>query len=301
MKRIVVTGGTGFVGRHLVRALAARGDEVTVLTRDATSSARRLPPGVRAVSWDARSDEVELGGAFAVVHLLGEPAVGRRWTRALKREIEESRVESTRGLVRALEKATPRPAVLVSASGVGYYGVLGDEPIDERGPPGRDFLARVCVEWERAADAAEGLGVRVVKLRFGVVIGRDGGALEVMAMPFRMFVGGPLGTGKQRFSWVQVEDAVAAALLCLDDASISGPVNVTAPDAVTNAELSHALGRALHRPSSLPVPALALRLRFGEGADPILTGQRAVPRVLAEHGFVHRYPDIDAALAEALS
>lgn len=301
MKRIAVTGGTGFLGGHMVRTMVARGDSVTVLTRDAASAERRLPSGVRALSWDARSRSVALGEQDAVVHLAGEQAVGRRWTKELKREIFESRVESTKALVGAIERMERRPKVLVSASGVGYYGARGSEPIDERGSAGTDFLAQVSVAWESAAEQAEALGVRVVRLRFGVIFGKDGGALGEMTKPFRMFVGGPLGTGKQVFSWIHVDDAVSAALLCIDDEAISGPVNVTSPYAVTNEELSHALGRALGRPSSLNVPAFALRLRFGEGADPILTGQRAVPTVLTQHGFGYRYPTVDEALADALA
>lgn len=301
MMRIAITGGTGFLGGHIVRATVARGDHVTVLTRSAESARTRLPPGVRALSWDARSSSVELGEQDAIVHLAGEQAVDRRWTKGLKREILESRVESTKAIVGAIERMATRPKVLVSASGVGYYGARGSEPIDESGSSGTDFLAQVSVAWEEAAREAEALGVRVVRLRFGVIFGKDGGALGEMAKPFRMFVGGPLGTGKQMFSWVHVEDALGAALLCIDDETISGPVNVTSPYAVTNEELSHALGRALGRPSSLHVPAFALRLLFGEGADPILTGQRAVPGVLSRHGFQYRYPTVDAALAEALS
>lgn len=301
MKRLAVTGGTGFIGGHLITALRERGDHVTALTRDPERARARLPPPVELLKWDGRDERVSLGGADVVVHLAGEQAVGRRWTPGLKAAIFESRVLGAEAIVSAIERAEPRPKVLLCASGVGYYGARGDEPVDEKTTePGTDFLAQVCVAWERAAMRAEGLGCRVVRLRFGVVLGRGGGALTEMAMPFRMYVGGPLGTGKQVFSWIHLRDAVHAILLCIDDETISGPVNVTSPSAVTNEELARAMGKALHRPSFVRAPAFALRARFGEGADPILTGQRAAPSVLEAHGFQWAHPTVSDALEDAL-
>jgi uncharacterized protein (TIGR01777 family) len=217
----------------------------------------------------------------------------------VKREIMDSRVRSTESIVRAIDRAARRPTVLVCASGVGYYGAR-DEPVDETGPPGTDFLAQVTIAWEAAAKRAESLGVRVVSARLGIVLGRNGGALEQMAVPFRMFVGGPIGSGKQPVSWVHLDDAVGILLRAIDDDSISGPVNVVAPNVVTNEELSSAIGKALRRPSAFRVPELALRIRFGEGADPLVTGQRALPKILLAKAYPFRFPHLAEALAEAL-
>jgi uncharacterized protein (TIGR01777 family) len=306
--RIVVTGGTGYLGQALVRRLAARGDEVVVLSRSG-----KLPvelaavPGVSVAPWnpeDPNDVPPALDGALAVVHLAGRKAVGERYTKQVKREILESRVKSTETLVTAWRRVRRRAPVLVCASGVGYFGGRRGEhaPLDESAPPGKDFLARVCVEWEERARAAERFGVRVVSARFGAVLGRGKqGPLAVMAKPFRFFAGGPIGSGRQIFSWVHLEDAVSALELALDDARVSGPVNVAAPDAVAYTEVAKALGRALHRPSWLRVPEFALRLLFGDGAEPLVTGQRAVPAKLEALGFKFRYPTLDEALAEAFA
>jgi uncharacterized protein len=303
--RIVVSGGTGYLGRALVPRLAAGGREVVVLSRS-----DRLPPalanlsGVRLASWDARTPEgivQEIDGAEAVVNLVGEQAVGVRFTEKRKASILESRVNGTRAVVQAIERAERRPSVLVSVSGVSFYGAHPpEEPIDESRAAGDDFLARVCVEWEKAARAAVAFGVRVVIARCAPVLGPGDGALAVMALPFRLFVGGPLGSGRQVFPWVHLDDALAAFERCIEDASLAGPVNLVAPQAVTQNELARALGRALHRPSFLPAPAFALKLLFGEGAYPMLTGQRVVPKRLEAAGFQFRHPKIDAALADAL-
>ncbi len=301
MKRILVSGATGFIGGRLVGALLTRGDAVTAFTRGA-SGERRTPDGVvRFEHWDPRGVEpLALPEADAIVHLAGEPAIGSYWTAARMHEIEASRVESTERLVAAIERAASRPAVLVCSSGVGYYGARDGEPLDESTPPGRDFLAHVTIGWERAAARAESFGVRVVCTRFGVVFGKGGGALTEMVKPFKLFVGGPIGSGKQIVSWIHLDDAVGALLLALDDERLRGPVNVTSPNAVTNRELATAIGRALGRPSALPVPAVALRLRFGEGADPLVTGQRGIPRALTEAGYAFRYPTVGGALDQVL-
>lgn len=301
---MVVTGGTGFVGAALVRALVARGDEVTVLTRDLTRGARRVPPGARPAAWNPEATgewQSVLEGQHAVVHLAGEPAVGQRWTPAVKARIRDSRVRSTEVVVQALARMSDGPRVLVAASGVGFYGDRdGSLACDEGSPAGSDFLAGVCQAWERAASGATARGIRVVSARLGIVLGEAGGALGEMLAPFRAFVGGPLGSGRQVVSWIHAADAVRALCFCLDDERLSGPVNVVSPGAVTSRELATALGRALGRPSWISAPALALRARFGEGADPLLTGQRAVPQKLVDLGFAFEHPEIGAALGVLL-
>jgi uncharacterized protein (TIGR01777 family) len=305
VKRIVVAGGTGFIGRHLVRALAERGDEVSVLSRSAETVERALGAAARAVVYRPleRGDWYEaLNGADVVVNLAGEQVVGRRHTKETKRRVRESRVETTHRLVEAIAEAKSRPRLLVSASGVDYYGAHdSDQAVDETSSPGVAPLARLCVEWEEAARRAEAYGVRVVCCRFGIVLAADGGALEQMVRPFRFFAGGPIGSGEQVVSWVHIDDAVNMLLCCIDETELAGPVNVVSPNAVTNAELAQAIGRSLGRPSWLPAPGFALKLMFGaEGAQPILTGRRVVPEVMRRHRFVWRYPDLDAALAQTL-
>ena len=305
--KIAVTGGTGYVGQALVKRLLARGEEVVVLSRSP-----RLPPafaGLEHVSvavWDptALGDWAgALEGTRAVVHLAGRAAVGARYTESVKRDIFTSRVQSTEVLVQALERVSHKPSVLVCASGVGYLGGRTEDhpPLDESAPPGEDFLARVCVEWEARAHAAERLGVRVVSTRFAAVLGRGGGALAVMALPFKLMGGGPIGNGRQLFCWVHLEDALAALELALSDARLTGPVHVAAPNTVSYAEAAKALGRAVHRPSWLPAPAFALRALFGAGSEPLLTGQRAFPGKLTALGFKFRYPTLAEALAEAFA
>ncbi len=303
--KIVVTGGTGFVGRSVVRALLARGDEVTVFGRSASSIERKFADAggpVRAVAWQPMEQgewQREVDGQDAIVHLAGEQAVGKRWNEKVKQRILKSRTLSTGNLVKAIKKAADKPSVFVCASAVGYYGDT-DEACDETTEPGDDFLALVCLGWEAATKAAEDSGVRVVNARLGIVLGPDGGPLEEMAKPFRAFVGGPIGSGKQYVSWVHIDDVVGMILRGIDDDTVRGPVNVAAPNAVTNAELSKAIGAALGRPSFMPVPEFALRLRFGEGADPLVTGQRAIPAKMQELGFAFSYTDVRAAVAQAL-
>ena len=276
--RVAVTGASGLIGTRLGAALRARGDEVTAL------KLRDGPPSPAA-----------LAGQDAVVHLAGEP-VAQRWTDAARERIRSSRIEGTRGLVAAIAAADPRPRVLVTASGVGYYGAHGDERLDEDAAAGDDFLARVCVATEGEAQAAEQAGVRVVVLRTGVVLDRAGGALAKMLPAFRLGVGGPVAGGHQYLSWIHLDDLVGMYLAAIDDEAWSGPFNATAPEPVTNAEFSKALGRALHRPAVLPVPAIALRALYGQMAEIVTEGQRAIPRRALEHGYDFTQPDLDEAL-----
>ena len=302
--RVLVTGGTGFIGKAVIGALLARGDEVTAFTRRV---AEKSPPGMERVSWKtwdpARDGEWQraIDGQQGIVHLAGEPAVGRRLTDDAKKRILESRTESTARIVRGIELAASRPSVLVCASGVGFYGTsTGDATLTEQSPPGDDFLAQVCIAWERAARAAEAFGTRVVSTRFGLVLGRGGGALGHLVPIFKGFIGGPLGSGKQPQPWVHLDDVAGAVLKALDDERLSGPVNVSAPAPVTNAELSRVLGRVLHRPSLLPAPGFALKALFGQGADALLTGQNALPRALLDHGYSFRFVELEPALRDLL-
>jgi uncharacterized protein (TIGR01777 family) len=301
---VTVTGATGTIGRKLVETLAARGDEVTALSRSPDSARAKLGAGVRALAWsDPKGEappEAALAGADAIVHLLGEP-VAQRWSDDAKKEIRDSRVLSTRNLVAGLRDVDPaqRPGVLVSQSATGWYGPRGDERVDESEPPGADFLARVCVEWESAAREADELGLRVATTRTGVVLSEDGGALEKMLPPFKMGVGGPVAGGGQYVPWVHTDDVVGGLIHCLDSAAATGPVNLTAPEPVTNKQLSKALGHVLHRPAVAPVPGLALKALYGEMAIIVTTGVRAVPNRLQELGYSFHRPDLGDALRSA--
>jgi uncharacterized protein len=315
---VTVTGASGLIGGRLVAALIARGEEVVALSRDPERALQALertlaedaggaPPAgaLRAVAWDPSAEPAPasgLAGSRAVVHLAGEN-IAQRWSAPAKRAIRDSRVQGTRNLVAGIAALGDerRPATLVSGSAIGYYGAHGDEPLDEDAPPGRDFLAQTCAAWEAQADAAAALGLRVVKLRTGVVLDRQGGALAKMLPPFRLGVGGPVAGGRQYVSWVHPHDLVGIVLAALADERWSGPVNATAPDPVRNAELAKALGRVLRRPALLPVPALALKALYGEMSQVVTTGARALPARPLMSGYRFRYTDVDSALRAALS
>src|SRR5215216_1782831 len=299
--RVTVTGATGRIGTRIVGALRGRGDDVTVLSRDAARAGAAL--AVEAHAWRPESEPAPaaaLAGRDGVVHLAGED-VAQRWSDEAKRRLLASRELGTRNLVAGLAAADPRPGVLVSSSAVGYYGARGDEPVTEDTGPGDDFLARVCTAWEREAAAAERHGVRVVRVRTGVVLDHGGGALAKMLPFFRLGIGGPVAGGRQYLPWIHVDDVVGIYLAALDGDGWSGAVNATAPAPVTNREFSHALGRALRRPAIAPVPELALRVLYGEMADIVVYGQRAVPERAQALGFRFAHPDLDEALRSALS
>jgi uncharacterized protein (TIGR01777 family) len=302
--RVTVTGATGLIGTRLVAALARRGDEVTVLSRDPAKARERLGAGIAAEAWDPLGEPAPpgaLAGRDGVIHLAGEP-VAQRWSTTAKERIRMSRESGTANLVAGLRSAQPRPLVLVSASAVGYYGPRGDEPIDESEPPGDDFLAQVCVAWERAAQAAGELGMRVATVRTGVVLDPAGGALAKMLPPFRAGVGGPVAGGRQWMPWIHVDDLVGLYLAALDgaDGDWSGAYNGSAPEPVTNRDFSKALGRALHRPALAPVPRIALRVLYGEMEQIVTTGQRAVPSRPLALGHAYAHPQLDQALRSAL-
>jgi hypothetical protein len=260
------------------------------------------PPGsIRSVQWDGRSSgawEEQIDGADAIINLAGESIGGRRWTPAQKGRIIGSRVDATRAIINAIRRAHRKPAVLVSGSAIGFYGDVPEGSVTEEGKQGSGFLAETVERWEREALIAGPLGVRVVTLRTGVVLGRDGGALARMVLPFRLFFGGPIGSGRQWFSWVHRDDAVGAILFTMTNREIAGPVNVTAPEAVTMQRFCSVLGHTLHRPSWAPVPALMMKTLLGEMSGMILTGQRVIPLRLLDSGYEFRFPHLKEALED---
>jgi uncharacterized protein (TIGR01777 family) len=302
--KIVITGATGFIGVPLVAHLRSRGDEVIALSRDVDRAKARLPD-VKVVRAELETPGLwcdELSGADAIIHLAGESIGGKRWDARQKQLLRDSRVETTRTIVEAIAKAEPRPRVLASASGADYYPFsLGlddfdDDEVTESDPAGDSFLARLCKAWEHEALAAEALGVRVCLMRTGMVLGDRGGALARMTTPFKLFAGGRIGSGRQWMAWIHRDDAVAAYATALTDDRYRGPINLVT-DSVRNVDFAKALGRPLHRPSWLPVPALAVRTAVGELSEYILNGRRVIPARLRELGFPWKHPD----LAEALS
>jgi uncharacterized protein len=316
--RVTVTGATGLIGPQVVAALRARGDEVTVLTRDPVRARNRLEQrapsspasdgrrvgDLQTVHWDLLGEPAPsdaLDGRDAVVHLAGEN-VAQRWTAGAKQAIRESRVTGTRQLVHGLATLaeSERPRVLVSSSAIGYYGAHGDEPIDEEAPAGAGFLAQTCSAWEVEARAAEKHGQRVVRIRTGVMLDTDGGALGKMLTPFKLGVGGPVAGGNQYISWIHTADLVGIVLAALDDERWRGAINATAPEPQRNRDFSKALGRALHRPSLLPLPGAALRLLYGEMAEIVTTGARVLPARALVLGYEFRHPRLDSALRAAL-
>lgn len=305
MTRVVITGATGTIGRAVCRTLLDRGDDVVALSRDPGRAHTLLGDRVQAFAWAQPSREPPpleaLAGADAVVHLLGEP-LDKRWTEQVKAKIRDSRVLGTRWLVGGLQKVPDdrRPKVLVSQSAAGYYGPGDDRELDEGAPAGADFLATVVSAWEAEATVAESM-LRVVRTRTGVVLSLHGGALATMLPFFRAGVGGPVAGGRQYVPWIHIEDVAQALVFALDDPRATGPLNLAAPNPVTNAEFSRALGRSLHRPAVVPVPALALRALYGEMAEVVTTGQRLIPRRLQELAFEFRYLEVEPALRDLLA
>jgi uncharacterized protein (TIGR01777 family) len=306
--RVVVTGATGLIGSALVPLLLERGDEVTVLSRDGERAKAKLGDRVRAVTADLESPGAwteALVGAKAIVHLAGEPIAGKRWDARQKQIIRDSRVEATRTLVEEIAKvpASERPTALISASGADYYpfalpGEFDDDEVTERDPAGDSFLARVCRDWEREANEARQAGLRVATMRTGIVIARDG-ALAKLTTPFKWFLGGKLGNGKQWVPWIHLDDAAAAYAAAVHDDTYEGPINLVA-DSVRNRELSGTLGRAMGRPSFVPVPGFALKLAVGEMAPYLLQGRRVVPKRLRTLGFTWKHPELEAAIRASL-
>jgi uncharacterized protein (TIGR01777 family) len=294
---VTVTGASGFVGASLVQKLVAEGHAVHMLGRKRNAS---LPSSVSFSDWNATEEPPagSLAAADAVIHLAGEP-VGRRWTPEVKARIRKSRIDGTRHLVNGLSTASPRPKVLICASAIGFYGSRGDEILTEASEPGDDFLARVVIDWEQTAELAEALGIRAVRLRTGMVLGH-GGALAKILPPFRMGVGGRLGSGRQWMSWIHIDDEINLIEYAIRNDAVRGAVNAVSPSPVTNAEFTRELAAAVHRPAILPVPKLALRLLLGEMADVVLASQRVIPQAAQSAGFRFMYPKLGPALANLL-
>ncbi|MFO0964729.1 MAG: TIGR01777 family oxidoreductase [Gemmataceae bacterium] len=301
--RIFLAGGSGLIGSRLIHALHGRGDQVVLLTRRPEALTDSLGPLCTLLKGDPMQEGdwmAEVAGCDAVINLTGEGVFNRRWRQWFRELIYTSRIKSTENIVQALARQPhdKRPKVLVNASAIGYYGPTGDRELDESSPPGSDFLAQLCVDWEKAAQQATEHGVRLALVRVGLVLDPAGGALKKMIPPFKMFVGGPVGSGRQYVSWIHHEDMVGILLLALDNAAVAGPINATAPNPVTNRQLSKALGRALHRPSFFRTPGFMLRLMLGKVAGLITAGQRVLPTRVLELGYAFKFTDVDAAMAD---
>ncbi|HEY8742174.1 MAG TPA: TIGR01777 family oxidoreductase [Chloroflexota bacterium] len=300
--RVIITGGTGLIGRALAADLTARGREVIVLSRS-PERATNLPADVRAERWDGRTAAgwgALADGAEAIVNLAGENLAAGRWSSERRRAIRESRLHAGEAVLEAIGAATQKPRVLVQASAAGFYGPHGNEPVTEATAAGSDFLAQLCVAWEASTAAVEAQGVRRAIARTGIVLSTAGGALPRLLLPYRFFAGGRLGNGRQWYPWIHLLDEVAAIRFLIDTAAASGTFNLTAPQPLTNGALAHVIGNVLGRPALLPAPAIALRLLMGDMATVVLDGQRALPSRLLELGYQFQFPSAEAALRDLL-
>jgi uncharacterized protein (TIGR01777 family) len=303
--KIVIAGGTGFIGTELIKSLLEAKHSVVLLTRRPSG----IPDGLRGHQsstlsievWDGETNgkwQDSIDGADAVINLAGEPIAGKRWTTQQKTRLINSRLNATKIIVEAVGHAKKKPGVLINASAVGYYGGVETGEVTEAASSGNDFLAGLCRQWESEARKVEAYGVRLVLLRTGIALEKHGGALEKMLLPFKLFAGGPMGNGRQWMPWIHLEDEIRIVLFALEEQSLSGPVNVSAPTPVTMKEFATTLGRTIDRPSWAPVPGFVLKIALGEMAGILLTGQKAVPEKLLQHGFTFRYPTLDLALSE---
>ncbi|MCP9451124.1 MAG: TIGR01777 family oxidoreductase [Nitrospira sp.] len=300
---IVIAGGTGFIGRALCASLLQGGHQVTVLTRR-RGTLQGATANPRVIEWDGQREgawESCLDGADAVINLAGAPIAESRWTEARKRELVDSRILSTRALVRAMAKQASRPSILINASGIGYYGASDDRVLDEQSPAGQGFLADLCLQWEAEAQRASQFGSRVVLLRTGMVLERDGGALPRMVFPFKLFMGGPILPGNQWVSWIHRQDHIGLIRWALETPHVTGPLNAVAPEPETMSRFCSILGLVLHRPSWLPVPRMALRFALGELESLLTTGQRVLPSKALAGGYVFQFPTLESALRAIIS
>ena len=297
--RAIITGGTGLIGSQLAASLAKDGYEVIVLSRNPGQHQGDIHESVQAVRWDAHSADGWghlADGADIIVNLAGANLSGGRWTEARKRVLRQSRLDAGHAIVEAVEQAAQKPKVLIQPSGVNYYGMHGDETLTEQDPPGDDFLARLTIDWEASTAPVEQMGVRRVVTRSGVVLSLEGGAFPKMALPFHLFAGGPVGSGKQWLSWIHIADEVAAMRFLIDNPQTFGVYNLTAPNPVTNRQFGETLGRVLHKPSVMPVPAFVMQAIFGEMSSVLLEGQRVLPERLEQAGFQFKFPTLESAL-----
>ena len=300
--KFVIAGGTGFIGSYLLRTLSGLNHDIVLLTRSASGRAP-VSPRVRYVPWDATTFgewTEEINGADVVLNLAGKNLIDQRWNADVKRKITHSRLHSTDLLVETIAQSVAKPSLLISASAIGYYGDSGTSPVDEHAAPGTDFLAQLVAEWERTSQKAARYGVRVVNPRIGLVLQKDGGLVPRLRLPFTLFVGGWVGSGRQFASWIHMDDVIKAILFPIDHDGLTGPYNVTSPNPVPMKEFCSVFGQILKRPSWLPVPNLALRTLYGEATDTITSGQRVIPQKLLDNGFPFTYPDLRSALSDIL-
>jgi hypothetical protein len=302
--RVIVAGGGGLIGRRLIEELLRRQHEVTVLSRR-PENVQRIFPAVHGEIWDAKTSDglsSVLDGADAVINLAGEPIAAKRWTRIQKERILSSRIASTQAIIGAINQTRNKPSVLLNASAAGYYGNVPECDVTEADPKGQGFLADVCALWEAEALKVQEVGVRVVLLRTGIVLDKNGGALQKLLLPFRFFIGGPMGTGKQWFPWIHIRDEVAAILFAMENERITGALNFAAPESVRMSEFCRILGKILQRPSWIHVPAFTLKLVLGDMAEPLLLhGQKMIPQKLIDAGFKFHFPTLEDALGELLA
>jgi uncharacterized protein len=301
--RIIITGGTGLIGRQLAASLQQDKHEVIVLSRN-PDRPTDLPAGVRVAGWDGRSAAgwgQWADGAGAIVNLAGAGLADSRWSEQRKHEIVASRVDAGKAVVEAVQAAATKPAVVIQSSAVGYYGSRGGELLTEESQPGNDFLANVCIDWEKSSEAVEALGVRRAVIRTGIVLSAEGGALPKMLLPFKFFAGGKIGSGQQYFPWIHMADQVNAIRFLIDNPQASGPFNLAAPNPPTNATFVKAVGEAMGRPAAMPAPSFALKTAFGEMSTVLLDGQRAEPQHLLALGYRFRFTDLVAALKDVLA
>lgn len=301
-KKIVITGATGLIGRELSRRLIDRDDEVYILTRSPQKAEVLIPRAEEYIEWDYSNEgwEKYISSADAVIHLAGENVMAGRWSEEHKRRIKTSRIESTRALVDAMAKVEKKPEVFICASATGYYGTSEEELFDENSPAGKNFLANVTEEWENEAAKVKEIDIRYVGIRTGIVLSKYGGALARMLMPFKFFIGGPLGNGNQWFPWIHINDIVRLYLYALDHSEVSGILNGVAPQNVTMKEFCKSLGKIMHRPAMFNVPEFALKILFGEGADVLIKGANVIPRRTKEAGYRFEYSNVDDALKQLL-
>jgi len=304
MKRIIITGATGLIGRQLSQKLSEAGNQIIVFTRNTDSAKKVLNKNYEYIEWDFKKNDKwieSVSSADVIVHLAGINLFAQRWNNKFKEEVIVSRKETTKSLVEAIKISDRKPGVFISASGVGYYGDGGEKELDENSPAGTDFLAEVCKIWESEAAKVEELGVRRVSVRTGIVLSKEDGALKRMLLPFKLFIGGPLGNGRQWFPWIHIEDIAGIYIHAIENGNLSGPVNGASPGICTMKEFAKTLGKVLNRPSLFQVPELALRIAIGEAAKVVLYGQKVSVKKLLDSGYKFKFPNLEEALKNLLS